>query len=490
MLTYVVAPLPKDQWQGAPIHVRIWDRVWVQCILWSESSESIMSEILLEIVILSLLIVLNGVFAMSELAMMSARKPRLQEHANQGSAGARTALELANSPNQFLSTVQVGITLIGVLAGAFGGATIASVLSDSFAQVDLLAPYSEALSFGLVVLTITYFSLVIGELVPKRLALQNPERIAALVAWPMQALARLTFPIVRLLSASTNLVVRALGIHSPDEPPVTEEEIRIMIQQGTEAGVFEEAEQNMVESVFRLDDRHVGALMTPHTEVVWLDVSDSADEIRAKIAECPYSTLPVCRDDLNNLLGVARAKDLLAAVIMGGALDLEAHLRPPRFVPENATASRVVEMFKRGEEHVVLVIDEHGGIQGIVTEHDILEAIVGDIPSVGELDEPTIVRRADGSYLLDGLMHIEDLVRLLGLHELPGADRGSYHTLGGFIMSLTGEIPAEGECFQWAGYRFEVVDMDGLRVDKLLVAPDPHAGTGPCESEDDSPGGI
>jgi putative hemolysin len=432
-----------------------------------------MSAIILELVVLTLLIILNGIFAMSELAVMSARKARLIELADNGSAGAKNALDLAEAPNRFLSTVQVGITLVGVMAGAFGGATIARVLGEQLDTIDPLAPYAKALGLGIVVLGITYFSLVIGELVPKRLALHNPERVASLVARPMQLLASLSFPVVRLLSISTNTVVRLMGLTPSHEPPVTEEEIRIMIEQGTEAGIFHTSEQDMVKSVFQLDDRHLNTLMTPHTEMVWLDINASPDEVQRKIIDSGHSRYPVCRDNLDNLLGIVHASDLLCDSLDTQSLDLEAHLRPPRYVPENATASRIVDLFKRTQQHLVLVIDEYGGIQGLVTEHDLLEAIVGDLPSPGEIYDPDVVDRGDGSWLLDGMMTIDELKELLDIDVMPGEERGTYQTLSGFVMSRIGAIPHTGQCFHWGGFRFEVVDMDGRRVDKILVAQAP-----------------
>jgi putative hemolysin len=428
-----------------------------------------MSSIVLELLVLGILIVINGLFAMSELAVMSARKARLIDMAQRGSRSARTALELAERPNRFLSTVQVGITLIGVLAGAFGGATLARVLSELFDRVPLLAPYSDALGFGCVVLLITYASLVIGELVPKRLALLNPERVAALVAGPMRALSVVAAPVVRLLSASTSGVIALLGVKESKDPAVTEEEIRIMIEEGTRVGVFRLSEQDMVENVFDLDDRRAEALMTPYTEIVWLDVADSPDEITKVIARSGHASLPVCHDSLDNLLGVVHVEDLLARALAGEPLALDTALHPPRFVPENAPASRVVEMFKNGEDHIIFVIDEHGGIQGLVTEHDLLEAIVGSLPSSGQPRRPEAVQRADGSWLLDGLMQIDDLKDLLGLDTLPDEDLGGYQTVGGFIMSQLGHIPTTGARLRWGGLCFEVVDMDGRRVDKVLV---------------------
>ena len=423
-----------------------------------------------EIVIVLVLILFNGVLAMSEMAVVSSRKVRLQQQANEGRKSAQTALALIESPNNFLSTVQIGITLVGVLAGAFGGATVASLISEQVAQVEALAPYSDALGLGTVVLAITYLSLVFGELVPKRLALQNPERVAMLIARPMQILSKIAFLGVKVLAASTNAVLRILGVRPDSAPPVTEEEIRLLLEEGTQAGVFRETEQDMLESVFRLDDRHVSALMTPHTELIWLDVNDTVEENVQRIVQSGYSSYPVCEDGLDNLLGIVRAKDLIVGFLDGRGLDLRTSLHPPVFVPESATASRVVELLKQAEEHVVLVIDEHGGIQGMVTEHDMLEAIVGDIPSPGDAGGEEAVQREDGSWLMDGLLHIDEAKELLGLRTLPGEERGSYQTLGGFVMAQAGRIPTTGDCFRWNNLRFEVVDMDGLRVDKVLIS--------------------
>lgn len=449
-----------------------------------------MSTIIVEILAIIVLIAMNGIFAMSELAVMSARRARLRELSNSGSHTARVALDLAEAPDRFLSTVQIGITLVGVLAGAFGGATIAGALGDWLDGIEPLAPYSSALGLGLVVLTITYLTLIIGELVPKRLALQNPERVASLVALPMHWLSLLAYPLVRFLSLSTNLVLKVLGVKQADDRPVSEEEIRIMIEESARAGIFRHDEQDMVESVFRLDDQHINALMTPHTEVTWLEVGDTTDEIREKIAASGHASFPVCRDSLDNVLGIVRAQDLLADCLAGRPIDLLAHLSEPRFAPEKATASRIVELFRRSDDHLILVIDEHGGVQGMITEHDLLEAIVGDIPSWGESSEPEAVQRADGSWLLDGLMNIDEAKELLGIANLPDEERANYQTLGGFIMSRLGAIPAVGACFQWGGFRFEVVDMDGRRVDKILATRAPGADESravACEPPEDAP---
>lgn len=430
-----------------------------------------MSSTTLEILIVLVLIIANGVFSMSEMAVVSARKVRLQQLANQGDAKARAALKLAESPNQFLSTVQVGITLIGILTGAFGGATIANRLEVYVQLVPFLAPYSEPLSFGIVVLIITYLSLIVGELVPKRLALNNPERIAAFVAIPMRALAAIASPMVYLLSASTDMVLRVLGITPSTEPQVTEEEIKILIEQGTEAGTFEEAEQDMVERVFRLGDRPVSYLMTPRPDIVWLDLDDSPEENRHKMVDSAYSRYPVCQGGLDNVLGIIPVTDLLARSFRGEPLDLTMGLRQPVFVPESTRGLKVLELFKQTITHMAVVVDEYGVIQGLVTLNDIMSEIVGDVPSTDGQDQPQAVQREDGSWLLDGMLPVEEFLELFGMEEWESEERGSYQTLGGFVITHLGRIPTAADHFEWQGMRVEVMDMDGNRVDKVLVVP-------------------
>ncbi|MBN3888474.1 MAG: HlyC/CorC family transporter [Nostoc sp. JL31] len=430
-----------------------------------------MSSITFEILIILVLIIANGVFSMSEMAIVSARKVRLQQLANQGDAKAMAALKLAESPNHFLSTVQVGISLIGILTGAFGGATIANRLAVFVKLVPLLAPYSEPLSFGIVVLLITYFSLIVGELVPKRLALNNPERIASNVAIPMRALSAIASPMVYLLSASTDLILRVLGITASTEPQVTEEEIKILIEQGTEAGTFEEAEQDMVERVFRLGDRPVSYLMTPRPDIVWLDLDDSAEENRQKMVDSAYSRYPVCQGGLDNVLGVIPVTDLLARSFRGEPLDLTVGLRQPVFVPESTRGLKVLELFKQTITHMALVVDEYGVIQGLVTLNDIMSEIVGDVPSTDGQDQPQAVQREDGSWLLDGMLPVEEFLELFGMEQWESEERGSYQTLGGFVITHLGRIPAAADHFEWQSMRIEVMDMDGNRVDKVLVVP-------------------
>ncbi|MDZ8031994.1 MAG: hemolysin family protein [Nostoc sp. DedQUE08] len=430
-----------------------------------------MSSITFEILIILVLIIANGVFSMSEMAIVSARKVRLQQLANQGDVKAMAALKLAESPNHFLSTVQVGISLIGILTGAFGGATIANRLAVYVRLVPLLAPYSEPISFGIVVLIITYLSLIVGELVPKRLALNNPERIASTVAIPMRALSAIASPMVYLLSASTDLILRVLGITASTEPQVTEEEIKILIEQGTEAGTFEEAEQDMVERVFRLGDRPVSYLMTPRPDIVWLDLDDSAEENRLKMVDSAYSRYPVCQGGLDNVLGVIPVTDLLARSFRGEPLDLTIGLRQPVFVPESTRGLKVLELFKQTITHMALVVDEYGVIQGLVTLNDIMSEIVGDVPSTDGQDQPQAVQREDGSWLLDGMLPVEEFLELFGMEEWESEERGSYQTLGGFVITHLGRIPAAADHFEWQSMRIEVMDMDGNRVDKVLVVP-------------------
>lgn len=422
-----------------------------------------------EIIIIILLIMANGIFALSEIAVISSRKARLQQMGAEGSSGAKTALDLANEPTPFLSTVQIGITLVGTLAGAFGGATIAEDLALRLEGVPALASHSELFSIGIVVLGITYLTLVLGELVPKRVALSNPEKIASFVASPMRLLSKIAAPLVFVLSGSTNLVIKLFRIKPNSEPPVTEEEIKILIDLGTGAGVFEEAEKDMVERVFRLDDRRVATFMTPRSKIVWLDADDTPQMILEKVSRRPYTLFPVCKDDLDSVIGVVQAKDLILCADKGGKFDLAGAVLPPLFVPESMRGLKVLERFKETGIHLAIVVDEYGAVQGVVALTDILEAIVGDIPHIDELTEPQMIRREDGSWLIDGMMPIDEFKETFGIEKLPEEDGGLYQTLGGFVTIQFERIPSSGEHFDWGDLRFEVVDMDYSRVDKLLV---------------------
>lgn len=424
-----------------------------------------------EILIIFILLVANGVFAMAELAVVSAKKVRLKQLAKKGSRRARSALELASDPNQFLATVQIGITMVGILAGAFGGATIAAKLGVFFNSFPILAPYGEVVGLGLVVLVLTYLSLVIGELVPKRLALNRPEKIASAVATPMRVLSRIALPAVWVLGHSSNLVLRMLGARPSTEPPVTEEEIKLLIEQGTQTGVFEETERDMIEGVLQMADRPVSLLMTPRKRIVSFDVGDSMDRIHRKLTGSQLSRFPVIKGSFENILGVVRAKDLLSQCLAGQPIELKKMVRPPLYVPESMRILKLLEVFKQEKTHIALVIDEYGGLQGLVTHNDILESIVGDIPSVGDPGEPGAVQREDGSWLLDGMLHIDKLKEIFDFEELPEENKGLYRTVGGFIISRVRRIPRVGQSFEWKGVRFEVVDMDGRTVDKVIAAP-------------------
>ncbi|ARV62048.1 hypothetical protein BZZ01_28530 [Nostocales cyanobacterium HT-58-2] len=427
----------------------------------------------IEILIILLLILANGLFVMSELAIVSARKVRLQQLAERGDAKARAALELASSPNQFLGTVQIGITLLTILSGAYGEETIAKRLMPILSFIPFVEPYKGQLANGLAILVITYLTLILGELVPKRLALSRPEPIASVVAIPMRMLARIGSPIVYLLTVSTETVLRLLGIRPSTEPQVTEEEIRVLIEQGTEEGTFEEAEQDMVERVFRFGDRPVNSFMTPRPDIVWLDLEDSTEENRRKIIDGGYSRYPVCQGGLDNVLGIVPVTDLLARSFCGEKLDLTVGLRQPVYVPESTRGLKVLELFKQTVTHMALVVDEYGVIQGLVTLNDVMIEIVGDVPSIDDQEDPQIVQREDGSWLLDGMLSVDEFFELFDVEEWSHEDRGSYQTLGGFVMAHLGRIPSAADHFEWQGMRLEVMDMDGNRVDKVLVVPKP-----------------
>lgn len=426
----------------------------------------------IEILIIVLMVLANGLFAMSEIAIVSSRKARLQQRAEHGDEGARAALELLESPNRFLSTVQIGITLVGILAGAFGGATIAQEVADWLSRVPLIGQYGEALGVTIVVLGVTYLSLVLGELAPKRLALNDAERIASLVARPMQILALLTTPLVRFLTGSTDIVLRLVGAKPSTAPPVTEEEIGILIGQGIEAGVFEQAEHDIVERVLDLDTRRAKTVMTPRTDIVWLDIEDQPDANWRKMTDSSHSTFPVCQGSVDRVLGVVSVKTIWMSMLKNITIDLRASLQPAAYVPENVSILRLLKQIRETKQHLVIVLGEHGDVEGLITLKDVIEAIVGHLPSLEDNDEqPQVTQREDGTWLIDGRFSLDELKRLFDIEErLPDEDRGGYQTLGGFIMSQLGRVPVVTDHFIWHGLRFEVVDMDEHRVDKVLVA--------------------
>ncbi|BET66579.1 hemolysin family protein [Opitutales bacterium ASA1] len=430
-----------------------------------------MNRILLEIAVIALLLVANGVFAMAEIAVVSSRKARLKKLADEGSARARQALALVQEPTRFLSTVQIGITLVGVLAGAFGGATLARELAVVVARVEALAPFSDAIGLFVVVGAITYFSVIFGELVPKRVALSNPEARAMLVARPMSLLSKLAGPVVGLLAVSTQGILKLFGLDKEVEPPPSEEEISNLIEQGTTAGVFHKAEREMVEGVLRLDERGVTEIMTRRNHIVWLDLN-ADDEINwRRIVASGHSYFPVFDGSRDRVAGMVSVKALWANAAIGLPNNLRDHLVKPFFVSESLTVVQLLETFKRSGRHFALVADEFGSVQGLVTLIDVMEAIVGDLPEPGDRREPQAVQRDDGSWLVDGAMEIRDLKRTFELAgTLPGEDEEDFHTLGGFVVSELERIPKTGEKFEYAGWRFEVVDMDRFRVDKVLMS--------------------
>ncbi|NLN61056.1 MAG: HlyC/CorC family transporter [Deltaproteobacteria bacterium] len=427
-----------------------------------------------EVLIILILIIANGVFAMSEIAVISSRKERLQQWIKEGHPKAKKAMELASEPSHFLSTVQVGITLIGILAGAFGGATVAEKIKLNLLQYPALTPYAASLSLFIVVLLITYFSLIIGELVPKRLALSYPERIATLIAGPMSFLARLASPLVHFLSLSTEIILRLLRIHPPSSVAVTPEEIKVLIDHGTRMGIFEEVEQDLVESVFRLGDRKASVLMTPRAEIIWVDADLSFGDNWYRIQDSGHSQFPVCQGSLENILGIVTLKHLILPMVRGESPDMKQNLIKPLFVHEGMTILKVLELFKQSSNHIALVVDEYGSTQGLVTLHDIMEAIVGVMPGTEGESWETAVRREDGSWLLDGMLPADELKEIFNIAKLPEEERGDYQTLGGFVMMHMGRIPSPADYFDWEGLRFEIMDMDGHRVDKVLVTPAPR----------------
>ena len=437
-----------------------------------------MNEVATELLVIGILLLANGTFAMAEIALISARKARLQQLADSGDERARLALALANSPTRFLSTVQFGVTLSSIVAGAYGGTAVARHLDlwllDRYPALADVAPY---LSFGVVVLGITFGTIVLGELVPKRLALSNPEKYAVALAGPMMFIARLASPFVWVLSASTEPLARLLGAKSANRAPVSDEEVASLIEQGLHAGVFHQAEKAMVAGVMALDQCPVTSLMTPRPKMVWLNIGDPDEVNWRKIVASGHSHFPVYQQHRDNVLGMVHIKALWAHA----AFNLPTHLKnlvtTALIVPEAATAIQVLEQFKKTGKHVALVADEFGGIQGMVSLIDILEAIVGDLPDQMRRAQPEARRRDDGSWLVDATLAIGEVKELLALKHLPGEGEAEFQTLGGFIITQLGRIPAAGDYFDWSGWRFEVMDMDRNRVDKVLLARLPPAST-------------
>lgn len=430
-----------------------------------------MSQVLFEVTIILLLLVANGVFAMTEIAVVSSRKAKLRQYANKGHAGAKMALELSESPNRFLATVQIGITLVGIFAGAYGGAKIAREIQQALQVVPLLAPYGEAIGLTVVVLAITFLSLVIGELVPKRIGLGNPEKIAMLVARPMNRLSVIAGPLVKLLSCSTDALLRILQFKPSKETTVTEEEVKGLMQEGLRAGAFQKVETDIVQSVLGLDMLATREIMTPRAKVIWLNRDDSHEAIWHKIVVSNHSNYPVYAGHRDNVVGVVSVKAIYANLAAGLPVKIADLAVPPLIVPASQNVLQLVETIKKRGTHIALVADEFGGISGLVTLHDVMEAIVGDLPSQDERAKPAVTKRPDGSWLIDAMIEIERVE-----HALPGfnsqdVEGKDYQTLAGFVVKQLGYLPKEGETFEAQGYVFEVLDMDRHRVDKVLVIP-------------------
>lgn len=428
----------------------------------------------MDIALLLFLILLNGLFAMSEIAVVSSRKARLQRLADDGSPGAHTALSLHADPSNFLSTIQVGITTIGILSGAIGETALADPLAVWLSDFPLIEPYAKPVALTVVVAGLTYFAVVVGELVPKRLALMAPEGIASLISRPMTWLARFARPLVWVLSASSSLLLRLSGARQKEEPPVTDDEIKVLMEQGAEAGVFHASEQVIVSNVLRLDDQRIESIMTPRKDIYALDLLDPEDDIRRVIAESPYTRIVVCRDGLDHVVGILRTSDLLKAALDNAPLNVEQSMRPALYVPAGVSTTQLLENFRKARLQSALIVDEYGELQGLVTLTDVLTSIVGELPSEDLNEEQDVVRREDGSWLMDGGISVERLKSALDLDDdLPGEEENAYHTLGGFMMHMLGRIPAVADHFDWNNCRFEVVDMDKNRVDQVLVACQP-----------------
>jgi putative hemolysin len=423
----------------------------------------------LHLSIIFLLILLNGFFAMAEIALVSARPARLQPLAGEGSAGAQAAIELKADPSRLLATVQIGVTVIAVLLGTFGQATLGERLEGYFASSSgILGHYAHVAAMAIVVLVISYFSLILGELVPKRIALLDAERIASALARLMRGLAVIGTPIEWLLSATADVILLLIPMRG-EPAPVTDEEIGFMLREGVATGHIPQAETAIVEMALRLGDRRVSAVMTPRTQIEFLDLDDPAEEIQRRIRESAFSRFPVVQGGTHQLAGIVQVKDLYDAALGGASFDLRARLRTPLFLPNTVTVLRALEMFKTSGESLALVVDEYGDLEGLVTLHDILQALVGELPGAEDTD-PRVVHREDGSWLFDGMVGLDEIKQVLRLPQLPDEDP-NFHTLGGYLMARLNRVPMIADRVIAAGYRFEVVEMDGRRVDRVLVSP-------------------
>ena len=424
----------------------------------------------MDIGLILILIVINGIFAMSEMALVSSRKTRLQKLSADRKSSAQAALKLHEEPSRFLSTVQVGITSVGILSGALGEDALTTPIHEQLIQIPLLVPYADALALGLTVVLITYFSVVVGELVPKRLALLRPESIALFVARPMNVIALIASPLVWILSTSSNLVLRVMRVNRAPQATVTNEEIKLLMELGSEAGVFHASEGHLVANVLKLDEQRVGAVMTPRQDMFVIDIEDDAQEVLSQIAESDYSRVIICRGSLEHIVGILHRSDLLKVVMSGAEINIAKTVRPALYVPDSMSLTHLLEFFRESRADFALIVDEYGELEGLVTLSDVLKAIVGDLPSEDDEFDPEIVRREDGSWLVGGGLSIKRFKSVVGISDdLPGEADNSYNTIGGFILFFLEKIPRVADHFEYADWHFEVVDIDGTRVDKVLV---------------------
>lgn len=428
-----------------------------------------MSQYVLDVAVLIILLVANGFLSMAEMAVVSSRRPRLQTMAAEGRPGAAKALELAEEPGDFLSTVQIGITAIGIFTGAYGGATLAAPVADLMRQIAWLAPYAAQVAILLVVVITTYLSLIVAELTPKRIALSRAEEIACFVANPMDILARIARPLVVLLDRSSKWLARVLGVRPSDAPAVTDEEVRIMLQQGAQVGIFEPIEEEIVTQVFRLSDRRANAIMTPRPDIDWIEVGQSVQEIRELIMESNHSRFPLAEGSLDHVIGVVYVRDLLLQRLETPEVDLRAIAKPALFLPENMIALDLIEHMRESRSHLALIINEYGGLEGLVTISDIIEAILGAVEANGGEEESPVVQREDGSWLVDGMWSVDSFQEYFNLKDLPERDELDYQTVGGMIMAILERVPHVGSQVRIGNFGLEVIDMDGRRVDKVLV---------------------
>ncbi|MBY0511629.1 MAG: hemolysin family protein [Rhodospirillaceae bacterium] len=424
--------------------------------------------LIFELLIVLALTLFNGLLAMSELAVVSSRRARLDHMAQSGSHGARIALRLMDDPGRFLSTVQIGITLVGILAGAYSGATLAEQLGAWLNQYPVFAPNGEAVAIGLVVLAITYLSLIVGELVPKRIAMNNPEAIAVWVAQPMHLLSQITAPVVWLLRTSTEAVLKTLRLHKSTAEPVSEEDVKSLVAEGTRAGTFEPQEKEMIEGVLRLADRSARSVMTPRTEIFWIDPSETQEELILELEQAAYSRLLVCDGTVDRAIGTVKTKDILATVLRGKKINIQEVMEPSAKIPEDLPLLKVMELFRHKGVHMAIVVDEYQVTQGIITTTDILESIAGNIPERGEDPGPSAIMREDGSWLVDGALPIDEFEDRMALRGL--SDEGDFETVAGFALHHLKNLPKPGESFNYGSNRFEILDMDGRRIDKILVS--------------------